>query len=168
MRSAIEAIDPDSLTWPMLAWTATEAALSAGRRDKAAEIAYAICERAYRFRDARKYDPERTLPGVACEYWPPNGRCGGEGYGWGAFTTHLVIHTLVGLSFDEAGITFRPGLPRTWRVPGQHYALKMHIRGRPLTITLEPIDPDRVRIQMNARQAVMTWHESAVYTWDEL
>jgi hypothetical protein len=156
MRATIEAINPDDLTWPMLAWTATEAALNAGLYDKAARLAWAVCERVYRFWDAREYNPERTLPGVACEYWPLNGRCGGEGYGWGAFTTHLVLRVLVGLSLTGSGITLHPNLPLDWRVPGRRYVLRMTIRNAPLVIVLEPVDTRLVQVTINDETVTAT------------
>jgi hypothetical protein len=157
MRPAIESIRPDDLTWPMFAWTATEAALRAGLHDKAAELAEAVCDRVYRFWDARTHDPERTLPGIACEYWPLTGRCGGEGYGWGAFTTHLVLHTLVGLSFTKEGFTLRPNLPIDWRTPGRRYSLRLHFRDRPVALALEPLNAARVRVTIDTYRAEVNW-----------
>lgn len=165
MRRAIESIAAETLTWPMLAWTATEAALVAGVPGKAAELAWAVCDRAYRFRDARETDSERTLPGIACEYWPLHGRCGGEGYGWGAFTTHLVVHVLIGLSFHAAHVALRPNLPLDWRVPGRRYALRMTVRNRPLAVALEPIDSERVRVRFDDQHAETAWGESQRYSW---
>jgi len=168
LRPAIEALNADTLTWPMLAWTATEAALNAGLYDKAAELAWAVCDRAYRFWDERDYNSERTLPGIACEYWPLSGRCGGEGYGWGAFTTHLAIHTLVGLSFTDENIMLRPNLPLDWRVPGRRYNLRLHARGHSLSIALEPMDVKRARVTLNNQRSDVTWGESIVYSWATL
>jgi hypothetical protein len=157
MRPAIESIRSDDLTWPMFAWTATEAALLAGLHDKAAKLAEAVCDRVYRFWDARTHDPERTLPGIACEYWPLTGRCGGEGYGWGAFTTHLVLHTLVGLSFTKEGFTLRPNLPIDWRTPGRRYSLRLHFRDRPVALALEPLNAARVRVTIDTYRAEVNW-----------
>ena len=168
LRPAIEALNADTLTWPMLAWTATEAALNAGLYDKAAELAWAVCDRAYRFWDERDYNSARTLPGIACEYWPLSGRCGGEGYGWGAFTTHLAIHTLVGLSFTDENIMLRPNLPLDWRVPGRRYNLRLHARGHLLSIALEPVDAKRARVTLNNQRSDVTWGESIVYSWATL
>ncbi len=165
LRPAIDALSAGSLTWPMLAWTATEAALKAGLHDKAAELAWSVCERAYRFWDAREASPERTLPGIACEYWPLDGRCGGEGYGWGAFTTHLVIRTLIGLSFADASIALRPNLPLDWRAPGRRYGLRLNVRGRPLTIALEPVDTKRVQVTLDDQRTEVAWGEELVYPW---
>jgi hypothetical protein len=135
--------------------------------DKAAELAWAVCDRAYRFWDAREVHAERTLPGIACEYWPLHGKCGGEGYGWGAFTTHLILHVLVGLSFADTGIALRPNLPPAWRVPGRRYVLSMTVRGRPLAIALEPVDAHRLRVSFNERRAEAAWGESILRAWGE-
>jgi hypothetical protein len=162
LREAIAAIDADAITWPMSAWTAVEAAKAADMPVKAAELAWAVCERAYRFWDAREAHPDRTLPGISCEYWPLSGRCGGEGYGWGAFTTHLVLHTLVGLSPDHERLDLRPNLPLAWRQPGRRYSVRWHWRGRPLMITLEPLDPGRVAVTVNGRREEIGWGEVVV------
>lgn len=162
---AIEGTEADALTWPMFAWTATEAALRTGCFDKAAELAWAVCERAYRFWDARRAHPERTLPGIACEYWPPSGKCGGEGYGWGAFTTHLALHVLVGLSFSFGHLFVRPNLPPHWREAGRRYELQWRCRGRPLQIALEPLGTKGVRVSLNGRPIEVGWGERLVYPW---
>ncbi|HLF28819.1 MAG TPA: hypothetical protein VJG32_21030 [Anaerolineae bacterium] len=162
LRTTIEAIDADELTWPMLAWTATEAALNVGARDRAAALAGAVCERVYRFWDARQREEGRTSPGVACEYWPLNGRCGGEGYGWGAFTTHLIMHTLIGLSFSATGVALRPNLPLDWRAPGRRYSLRWHIHNQPLVLTLEPQTNGQVRVTVNDHTTEAAWGERFV------
>jgi hypothetical protein len=161
---AIQAIDADTLVWPMFAWTAVEAALAAGLPEKAAELAAAVCERAYRFWDDRVAAPDRTLPGIACEYWPLDGRCGGEGYGWGAFTTHLLLHALVGLTPAEDGLGIRPNLPPGWRVAGRRYEIQLCWRDRPLAILIEPLDGDRVALTLNARREEIGWGEELVHT----
>jgi hypothetical protein len=148
----------------MFAWTAVEAALAAGLPEKAAELAAAVCERAYRFWDDRVAAPDRTLPGIACEYWPLDGRCGGEGYGWGAFTTHLLLHALVGLTPAEDGLGIRPNLPPGWRVAGRRYEIQLCWRDRPLAILIEPLDGDRVALTLNARREEIGWGEELVHT----
>jgi hypothetical protein len=168
LRPALQAIDADTLTWPMLAWTVVEAALAAGLPDRAAELAAAICERAYGFWDARVAQAERTLPGIACEYWPPSGRCGGEGYGWGAFTTHLLLHALAGLTPTADALIVRPNLPPGWRVAGRRYDLRLDWRDRPLAITLAPLDAERVAITVNGRQAQAAWGATTAWAWSEL
>jgi hypothetical protein len=168
LRPAIAALHADALTWPMLAWTATEAALAAGLPGRAAELAAAVCERAYSFWDAREAQPDRTLPGIACEYWPPSGRCGGEGYGWGAFTTHLLLHTLVGLAPREDALVVRPNLPPSWRVAGRCYELRLYWRDQPLEIALLPIDAERVMVVVNGRQQHVAWGEPSTCAWSEL
>jgi hypothetical protein len=159
LRPVVQRLDPDELTWPMLAWTAVAAAEQAGLPERAAELAATVVERAYSFWDARTAHPERTLPGVACEYWPPNGRCGGEGYGWGAFTTHLLLHTLVGLIPDSAGLRIRPNLPPAWRTLGRHYALSVRWRDLPLVVVIEPQAGGRVLLRVNEQQHEIVWGE---------
>ncbi len=154
---AVETIDPDTLTWPMIAWTAVEAALAAGMPEKAADLAATICERAYGFWDARRAQPGRTLPGIACEYWPLDGRCGGEGYGWGAFTTHLLLHGLVGLAPAPDRLRIRPNLPLAWRAAGRRYTVHLHWRERPLVLTIAPLDAERVAVTVNERREEIRW-----------
>ena len=168
LRPAIAALEADTLTWPMFAWTATEAALAAGLPDKAAELAGTVCERAYRLWDARTYDPERTLPGIAAEYWPTSGRCGGEGYGWGAFTTHLLMRALIGLGFHTTHLSLRPNLPPAWRRPGRRFGLRWHCRGQPLLITLQPLRGRRVRVSLNDAVQEVAWGEEVYYPWEAL
>jgi hypothetical protein len=152
----------------MFAWTTADAATQAGMHDKAAELAAAICERAYRFWDAREARPGHTLPGVSCEYWPPSGRCGGEGYGWGAFTTHLLLHTLVGITPTHEHLHIHPNLPPEWRTPGHHYIVRMHWRDRPLLITLQPLDDGRVAVTVNERREEIGWGDAMVCPWGSI
>lgn len=165
---AITALDADRLVWPMFAWTAVEAAMRADKHDKAAILAAAICERAYTFWDARQLAPDRTLPGISCEYWPPSGRCGGEGYGWGAFTTHLVLHTLLGFRPQPAHLELRPNLPPDWRIAGRTYRARLHARGRALTISLEPLDAIGVRLTVNDQMTDTGWGTATTFDWDAL
>lgn len=150
-------LNPDALVWPMFAWVAVEAAEAVGQTVTAATIAAAICERAYTFWDARQAAPDRTLPGIACEYWPLNGRCGGEGYGWGAFTTHLLLHTLVGLSPTEDGLHIGPNLPHEWRVAGRRYDLHLHWRDAPLHISIQPHDSSTFTLELNGQPHRLDW-----------
>jgi hypothetical protein len=154
---AIASLDADMLTWPISAWIAVEAALAVGQADKAAELAAEVCERAYGFWDAHQAQPGRTLPGIACEYWPLDGRCGGEGYGWGAFTTHLLLHILVGLTPAPDGLRIRPNLPPAWRMAGRRYDLHIHWPEQQLAITIEPLDHERVAVTANGRRVVAAW-----------
>lgn len=167
LRAAIEHIDPDTLTWPMFAWTAVEAAANANLTDRAAELAAAVVDRAYGFWDARQALPDRTLPGIACEYWPPSGRCGGEGYGWGAFTTHLLLHTLVGLTPERERLVVRPNLPPAWRVAGRSYGLRLTWRGATFRIVIEPL-PLGVAVTAAGRRVEVAWGADAVFGWNEL
>ncbi len=168
LRGAVAALEASSLVWPMFVWTAVEAAQAAGMHERAAELAAAVVERAYGFWDARRAEPGRTLPGVACEYWPPSGRCGGEGYGWGAFTTHLLLHTLVGLSPAEDGLLLRPNLPLAWRAPGRSYRVTLGWRDAPLEVALEPLDAERVSVSAGAWRGVLRWGDEARLAWSEL
>ncbi len=165
LRSAIAQIDPDTLTWPMFAWTATEAALRVGLTDHAAELAGAVIERAYTFWDARQAHPDRTLPGVACEYWPLDGRCGGEGYGWGAFTTHLLLHVLVGLTPERERLVIRPNLPPAWRVEGRAYGVRLHWRGAQARILIEA-HPQHATVTVNGQQVRVGWGETTALPWE--
>lgn len=167
LRPAIAALDPASITWPMGAWMATAAAEVAGLPEVACALAAAICERAYDFWDARAALPGRTLPGISCEYWPPDGRCGGEGYGWGAFTTHLVLHTLLGLAPASDGLHLRPNLPVAWRVPGREYCVALHWRSQPIAITLTAYGA-QARVTVNQQSALVPWGDALVYGWDTL
>ncbi|HEU4326493.1 MAG TPA: hypothetical protein VFS21_25350 [Roseiflexaceae bacterium] len=160
LRPAVETIAPAQLTWPMGAWTAVEAARAAGLPERAAELAAAVCERAYRFWDARTVAPGRTLPGIACEYWPTDGRCGGEGYGWGAFTTHLLLRCLAGLEPHPDGLALRPNLPPAWRQPGRSYRLRWHWRSQPLAIAIEPLPSGRCAVTINNQRHEIAWGEA--------
>jgi hypothetical protein len=153
----VEALDPGTLTWPMGAWIAVEAALAAELDETAAKWAATVCERAYGFWDARQTLPGRTLPGIACEYWPLDGRCGGEGYGWGAFTTHLLLHVLLGLTPAPDRLHIRPNLPRSWRAAGRRYAIQLYWRERPLAITIEPLNAERAVVIVNDRREEIEW-----------
>jgi hypothetical protein len=166
LRAAVEALDPADSVWPMFAWTAVEALQAADLDAQAAEFAAAICERAYSFWDMRPADPARTLPGVTCEYWPLSGRCGGEGYGWGAFGIHLVLHTLLGFTPDVAHVALRPNLPVAWRVPGRRYAVQLAWRGAVHTIALEPLSAERVAVTVDGERVEGAWGATLAYPWE--
>lgn len=168
LRRRIDAIDPDALVWPVLTWTAVEAAIAVGRTDRAAGLAAAVCDRAYRFWDAREPGEGRTLPGIACEYWPPHGRCGGEGYGWGALTTHLLAHVLIGLTPRADALLLRPNLPPDSRRPGRRYGLTLRWRERPIAVTLEPLDGHRVQVTLNGTVTDVAWGAQIGVAWDAL
>ncbi|MEQ7126069.1 hypothetical protein ABN034_16265 [Actinopolymorpha sp. B11F2] len=175
LRPAIRACDADSVVWPMFAWTTVDAALAAGEDDTAARIAGAVVDRAYGFWDARDHHegvggkPGRTLPGIACEYWPLSGRCGGEGYGWGAFTTHLLLGVLVGMRPTSEGLYVRPNLPIGMRTPGRRYAVNLTLCGVRLVLTLRPDeDGGGVTVDVADRSATVRWGEEAFWRWEEL
>ncbi len=167
LRETVRAADPDTTVWPMFAWTAVDAARAAGEYDTAARVAGGVVDRAYGFWDARRHVQGRTLPGVACEYWPLSGRCGGEGYGWGAFTTHLLLGTLVGLRPEGDGLRLRPNLPAELRVPGRSYGVQLTVRDSLVHVRLEPT-MDGVEVTVNDRLAKLTWGEEARWDWHEL
>lgn len=159
LKPVVAALTPAQLIWPMLAWTAVEAARAAGLAGQAAELSAAVCERVYGFWDARAAIPGRTLPGIACEYWPLDGRCGGEGYGWGAFTIHLLLRSIVGLEPRAEGLVLCPNLPIAWRLPGHSYRLRWHWRNTPLAIAIEPLEDGRCAVTVNDRRTEIAWGE---------
>ncbi|ASW55284.1 hypothetical protein CIK06_15565 [Plantactinospora sp. KBS50] len=173
LRAAVRAVDPTDLVWPMFVWTAVDAAQALGEHEVAAAVAGDVVERAYRFWDARDTDEERTLPGVACEYWPTSGRCGGEGYGWGAFGVHLLLGVLVGARIVGDRLLVRPNLPAALRVPGRAYRVRLAHRGRPVTITLRPrqdgvdvdVDgADGADVDVDGRTVSLGWAEQGEWT----
>jgi hypothetical protein len=167
LRQEIEQIDPATLTWPMFAWTAIEAALRVGLNDHAAGLAAAVIDRAYTFWDAHQAHPDRTLPGIACEYWPPDGRCGGEGYGWGAFTTHLLLHVLIGITPERERLVVRPNLPPAWRFAGRMYGVRLHWRGTPICLHIEA-HPDHAVVIANEQRTDVSWGAAAIFSWEAL
>ncbi|HWG85878.1 MAG TPA: hypothetical protein VNT60_10405 [Deinococcales bacterium] len=166
-RQAAAATDEDSHVWPMFAWTAVLAAENGGLHEHAAATVYASADRAYRFWDARELSDDRTLPGVANEYWPKHGRCGGEGYGWGAFHVHLIIRHLVGYAPTRDGLVLRPNLPRQWREAGREYRLDLTHHGRATAINLAPLDGGRVRVRAGTLELDIAWGESVTITDQE-
>lgn len=156
-RDALSRVSNDELTWPVFVWTVVEAAYEAGLHDHAAAYASAVCDRAWRFWDKRRTAPSQTLPGIACEYWPLNGRCGGEGYGWGAFGVHLLLHSLVGFTPEVDGFTLRPNFPPALRVPGKSYTVGLHVRDTPITITIEPRAADSALVTVNGDEHDIPW-----------
>jgi hypothetical protein len=153
----LAALDPAELTWPVPAWTAVEAALAAQQPGRASALAFAVVDRAYRYWDARVAQPGKTLPGIACEYWPLDGRCGGEGYGWGAFTTHLLLRGIVGLEPHVDRLVVRPNLPEAWRITGRSYRLAFVWRGVRRQLTLRPIDQVQVHIELDDQSQIIMW-----------
>jgi hypothetical protein len=116
------------LVWPPVAYTALEAAQAAGLLDRAANLAAALLDRAWRRLDARQIEPDGTLPGVTREFWPEGDTAtsaGIEGYGWGALTIHLLIRHLVGLVvLAPDRFSLAPALPAPLaRTPGARYAI---------------------------------------------
>lgn len=166
LRPAIRAADPADLVWPMFVWTVVDAARAAGEHDTAAAVAAAVVDRAYTFWDARTTDDERTLPGIACEYWPPSGRCGGEGYGWGAFGVHLLLGVLVGARFAGDRLLVRPNLPESLRVPGRSYEVTLGHRGVPVPVTLRPT-ADGCEVRVAGRTAALSWGEEGSWELDQ-
>jgi hypothetical protein len=175
LRLAIRAFDGDAVVWPMFAWTAVDAATEVGEYATAERIANAVVSRAYGFWDRRDYsDDGRTLPGIACEYWPESGRCGGEGYGWGAFGTHLLLGVLLGIRPTSEGLRIRPNLPVELRVPGRRYAVRLVVRD---TVVVVAVHPDRARgagagagatVDVGGRTAWVQWGEDTLWSWETL
>lgn len=161
LRERIAALAASDLVWPALTWTAVDAALQAGLPETAARLAGAVCDRAYRFWDARRQDEGRTMPGITCEYWPLHGCCGGEGYGWGAFSIHLLLHGLLGLAPTPDGLRVTPNLPEHLRVPRRSYRLRWVYRDTPFTIAVEPLDDGSVRVRVADQAATVAWGEAS-------
>jgi len=135
LRSVIEKLERDSYLWPMFVWTAVEAALAAGEPAVASRIAADTVDRAYRYWDAPVFEDGRPLPGISSEYWGTDGRCGGEGYGWGAFGIHLLLRVIVGFRPEEEGFSLTPNLPTELLLPSRSYAVRnLHYRGTPLEL----------------------------------
>lgn len=151
LRPTIARLADDAYLWPMFVWTAVEAATHAGEHDTAAAIAFATAERAYGYWDAREFNEEGRLPGVTCEYWGLDGRCGAEGYGWGAFGVHLVIGTLLGFRPQPRSFSLTPNLPRSWLTPGKRYAIS-NLRSGPALIDLEYVVAEGgLEVRLSAR-----------------
>lgn len=148
------------LAWPMFAWTAVDACLAVGAFSTAADITSQVVDRAYRFWDDRRARPGQTLPGVACEYWPEHGACGTEGYGWGAFGTHLLLHAIVGFTPRPEGFTLQPNLPRSWR---GRYELRLWVRGHLRRIVLTAPDDDAVEVDVDGETLRLGAGEQAEY-----
>jgi hypothetical protein len=167
LEPALRALDPDTLVWPMFVWTPVLAASRAGRHELAADLAAAVIDRAYRHWDRRDDDGSHTLPGIACEYWPLSGKCGGEGYGWGAFTTELLLSTVIGLDIGDHAVRIRPMLPASLRRPGTRYRVRLSLRGRPLTVELV-LDDAEVTVSGLGPPARLPWGEQLTRAWTQL
>jgi hypothetical protein len=160
LTSRIAELAADDLAWPAFVWTAVEAARQIGLAAKTASLAGAICDRAYRFWDARRHDEGTTMPGISCEYWPLHGRCGGEGYGWGAFSVDLVLRHLIGLTPTPDGLCVRPNLPMEMQAPGRRYRLRWVFRDVPVVIDIVPEDGGTARVRVNEQVMVVGWGET--------
>lgn len=124
LRARIATLAQDAYLWPMFVWTATDAALVAGKPEVASRIAADTIDRAYRYWDARTHEEGRPLPGVTCEYWGTDGRCGAEGYGWGAFGIHLVLRSIVGFKpKEDSSFVLAPNLPDEMLSRGHQYGV---------------------------------------------
>lgn len=122
LRSQIDTLDQTLYEWPMFVWTAVDAALAAEQPELATRIAHTTVERIYRLWDARERGVDDRLPGVTCEYWGRDERCGAEGYGWGAFGVHLLLHVLFGFTPEgRYRFSLTPRLPPSWLQPGRCY-----------------------------------------------
>ena len=123
LRPEIRSLSEATYLWPMFVWTAVDAAMQAGERETAAEVAAATVDRAYRYWDSRDFSEEGRLPGVTCEYWGTDGVCGAEGYGWGAFGIHLILRVLVGFRPEGRYFVLTPNLPPSLLVADHTYIL---------------------------------------------
>lgn len=159
LRTAIAAIDADTLIWPPPAWTVIAAADALTMHNDAGAVAASICERVYSFWDARQPRDGQTLPGIACEYWPLDGRCGGEGYGWGAFTIHLLLRYVLGLSITAEHLVLRPYLPPAWRIAGRRYGVSITLRGREWRIGLAVSSTAQLVITIDTTEYPCVWGE---------
>lgn len=165
-RTALAALDPQGGVWPMFLWTEVLAAEHLGRDDLAANFARNVIERTYRFWDAWEADPLRTLPGVSCEYWPQHGRCGGEGYGWGAFLVHILLHHLVGYRPTATALRVRPNLPEAWR-DGRQLRVRLNHHGTSLRLQLSG-GRDRCQLSVNGLSHTLAWGEALTLTDETL
>jgi hypothetical protein len=161
---AIEQFPDEPLVWPCFAWTVIEAASRSGLTDKASALAGTIVDRAYGFWDARRPAPGGTNPGISGEYWPFHGRCGGEGYGWGAYTTHFLLHDLIGINPVPGGLEVRPNLPAFLREPGKRYRVDFVLRGRPIAVTIEPIDEGNALVTVDGEQRSTAWGSAVTFS----
>lgn len=120
------------LSWPPVVLTLVGAAAAAQLPLDAAELAYGFIDAAYRSIDSRAVDEHGGIPGVTREYhavvttgkWGASEyvNAGIEGYGWGALSVHLLLHHLLGLHEEEAGvIKVAPVLPQALRHVGATY-----------------------------------------------
>jgi hypothetical protein len=126
------------LEWPPVALTVLESAFQAGERAWTTETAVGLLERVWSATDAPTHEPERPLPGVAHEHWPPAGEWHTEGYGWGAATVLLFLRYVAGVR-DEPELeelAVEPHLPEGLRVPGRTYqVLNLPWRGERVDLT---------------------------------
>lgn len=157
LAPAIAPFHPDRLDCAPTAWAVLAALLATGQTDAAANAAGALCQRVFRQWDARRLDDNRSLPGIATEFWPVAGKGGCEGYGWGAFVLHFLFHTLIGISPTPDGLTIRPNLPPDLRQPGKIYRLDLTLHGARRWIALAALANGRVRVTVDDDDADMDW-----------
>src|SRR5690606_8756029 len=151
LRDTVTRLSDDAYLWPMFVWTAVDAAVGAGRLDVAAAIAHDTVDRAYGYWDSREFSEDGRLPGVTCEYWGLDGRCGAEGYGWGAFGVHLVLGTLVGFRPRGSSFDLTPNMPRAWLTSGRRFRVR-NLRTGPAVFDLEYAVADGgVDVRLEAR-----------------
>lgn len=162
----VAAITAAGLTWPAPTWVAVLATQRLGRHEAAGDLVAALLERVYRRTDARR-PTDGTLPGVACEFWPERGPCGGEAYGWGAFTVELLLAVVLGLRIDAEGVGLRPALPADLRAPGTVLAVDVTLGGRRHHVVLEP-GTDAVAVRGLGEPATLPWGATLRRTWTDL
>jgi hypothetical protein len=156
LRPQVQRLAHSSYLWPMFVWTATDAARAAGELGVAAQIAHDTIERAYRYWDSRDFQEDGRLPGVTCEYWGLDGRCGAEGYGWGAFGIHLLLRTLFGfVPRSDGSFTLTPNLPEDWLIVGKRYGIK-NLRFHDTHFDLEyQVEGDGLRVVLKTAEDTM-------------
>lgn len=122
------------LSWPPVVLTLIGAALQAGMRSEAAELATRFIAASYQSTDRRELDEDGGLPGITREYLRAitNARgklqgysnAGIEGYGWGTLSIHLLLSVLFGLQAIQANhLLICPMLPAELRRIGAVYRI---------------------------------------------
>lgn len=146
------------LAWPLVAWTALEAARRAGALPPLLDDLFALQDAAYRDADTAEAGPGRLLPGVAGEFWSHSGRGGTEGYGWGAAGILWIVREYLGLrepdwaAADDVAFHLAPALPAPLRQPGRRYRLdNLPLRGRRLDLEVRVEGADLLSVGVRLR-----------------
>lgn len=158
LTPALGVIDAGQLNWPPPTWTVLEAAKMADHFDAVAAAAGGVCGRGFSRWDARDATAE-PLPGIASEQWIKSGSGVTEGYGWGSFIIHFLLHYLVGVSPTTDGLTLRPNLPPDLRIPGKSYTVRLTLHGTRRALTIAPQANGRVQVTVDGHVAEVAWGE---------